>query len=80
MEESTKNESTEHSKQNETQETEAAKTGDTVKAGETSEDTTPKGAGDSANNMENLMDMYEESFKRFQEGEVVTGKIISVGR
>ncbi|GBC59520.1 30S ribosomal protein S1 [Desulfonema ishimotonii] len=30
--------------------------------------------------MESLMDMYEESFKRFQEGEVVTGKIISVDK
>ena len=30
--------------------------------------------------MENLMDMYEESFKRFAEGEVVTGKIISVDK
>ncbi len=30
--------------------------------------------------MENLMDMYEESFKRFEEGEVVTGKIISVDK
>ena len=26
------------------------------------------------------MDMYEESFKRFQEGEVVTGKVISVDK
>ncbi len=31
-------------------------------------------------NMEALMDMYEESFKRFQEGEVVTGKIISIDK
>jgi small subunit ribosomal protein S1 len=30
--------------------------------------------------MDNLMDMYEESFKRFQEGEVVTGRIISVDK
>jgi small subunit ribosomal protein S1 len=30
--------------------------------------------------MESLMDMYEESFKRFEEGEVVTGKIISVDK
>jgi len=37
----------------------------------------PKDAGGS---MENLMDMYEESFKRFQEGEVVTGRIISVDK
>lgn len=30
--------------------------------------------------METLMDMYEESFKRFAEGEVVTGRIISVDK
>ncbi len=30
--------------------------------------------------MEALMDMYEESFKRFAEGEVVNGKIISVDK
>ena len=33
---------------------------------------------DTDNSMENLMDLYEESFKRFAEGEVVTGRIISV--
>ncbi|MCP4749086.1 MAG: 30S ribosomal protein S1 [Desulfobacteraceae bacterium] len=30
--------------------------------------------------MESLMDLYEESFKRFAEGEVVTGKIISIDK
>jgi small subunit ribosomal protein S1 len=30
--------------------------------------------------MDTLMDMYEESFKRFGEGEVVTGRIISVDK
>jgi small subunit ribosomal protein S1 len=30
--------------------------------------------------MESLMDLYEESFKRFAEGEVVTGRIISVDK
>ena len=30
--------------------------------------------------MANLMDMYEESFKRFAEGELVTGRIISVDK
>ena len=30
--------------------------------------------------MEELMSMYEESFKRFAEGEVVTGRIISVDK
>ncbi len=34
-------------------------------------------AGD---DMASLMEMYEESFKRFAEGEVVTGKIISVDK
>ncbi|MGD9182695.1 MAG: 30S ribosomal protein S1 [Desulfobacterales bacterium] len=41
-----------------------------------SEDTS-KGQGDS---MESVMDMYEESFKRFAEGEVVTGRIISIDK
>ena len=30
--------------------------------------------------MEELMDLYEESFKRFAEGEVVTGRVISVDK
>jgi small subunit ribosomal protein S1 len=30
--------------------------------------------------MESVMDMYEESFKRFAEGEVVTGRIISIDK
>ena len=42
---------------------------------DTSEDVQDAGAG-----MDNLMDMYEESFKRFAEGEVVTGRIISVDK
>ncbi|MDD3991274.1 MAG: 30S ribosomal protein S1 [Desulfobacterales bacterium] len=33
-----------------------------------------------AETMENLMEMYEESFKRFAEGEVVNGRIISVDK
>ncbi len=36
-------------------------------------------AGDDVS-MESLMDLYEESFKRFAEGEVVKGRIISVDR
>ena len=31
-------------------------------------------------NVNHLMDMYEESFRRFQEGEVVSGRIISVDK
>ncbi len=37
-------------------------------------------AASSEESMENLMDMYEESFKRFAEGEVVTGRIISIDK
>jgi small subunit ribosomal protein S1 len=35
---------------------------------------------DSEQSMDSLMEMYEESFKRFAEGEVVTGRIISVDK
>ncbi len=35
---------------------------------------------DGEESMEQLMDLYEESFKRFAEGEVVTGKIISMDK
>ena len=35
---------------------------------------------DSGDSMESVMNLYEESFKRFAEGEVVTGRIISVDK
>jgi len=44
---------------------------------ESSSKETSKGPVDS---MESVMDMYEESFKRFAEGEVVTGRIISIDK
>ncbi len=34
----------------------------------------------SEESMEKLMDMYDESFKRFQEGEVVSGRVISIDK
>lgn len=37
-------------------------------------------AKESDNSMESAMDLYEESFKRFAEGEVVTGRIISIDK
>ena len=37
----------------------------------------PPDPGDS---MESVMDMYEESFKRFAEGEVVSGRVISIDK
>jgi len=39
-----------------------------------------KSADKSSVNMDDMMDMYEESFKRFAEGEVVSGRIISVDK
>jgi len=35
---------------------------------------------ESGDSMENVMNLYEESFKRFAEGEVVTGRIISIDK
>ena len=39
-----------------------------------------KAVQSSEENMDDLMSMYEESFKRFAEGEVVTGRIISIDK
>jgi small subunit ribosomal protein S1 len=39
-----------------------------------------KSAGQPGESMDSMMDMYEESFKRFEEGEVVTGRIISMDK
>ena len=35
---------------------------------------------DSGDSMESVMDLYEESFKRFAEGELVTGRVISIDK
>ena len=54
-----------------------------AEASEGNADETPEDITDDLDqeeSMENLMDLYEESFKRFAEGEVVTGKIISVDK
>ena len=54
----------------------------TVSEEEQKEETTASAsaAGGSGESMEKLLDLYEESFKRFAEGEVVTGRIISVDK
>jgi small subunit ribosomal protein S1 len=44
------------------------------------EDASAEAMPEDEESMESLMEMYEESFKRFAEGEVVTGKIISVDK
>jgi len=45
-----------------------------------SDDKTSVDVPESDESMESLMDMYEESFKRFTEGEVVKGRIISIDK
>jgi small subunit ribosomal protein S1 len=50
---------------------------DTVVGEKPSSDSTQQDSGDT---MESLMDMYEESFKRFGEGEVVSGRVISIDK
>jgi small subunit ribosomal protein S1 len=74
-------------KNNATESAEASGTGDELAAGqgqvtdETQSQQAKSTDGKSgSDNMEELMDMYEESFKRFAEGEVVTGRIISVDK
>ena len=51
-----------------------------AESSDTDQDIPAQPAKDAGSSMENLMDMYEESFKRFQEGEVVTGRIISIDK
>ena len=46
----------------------------------TETDTSAESAQDLGESMENAMNLYEESFKRFAEGEVVTGHIISIDK
>lgn len=80
MEDSKKNESTQHSNLQETVGTETDKKDDALKTEGKTEDQKSKDARATSDDMENFMDMYEESFKRFQEGEVVAGRIISVDK
>jgi small subunit ribosomal protein S1 len=53
---------------------------DSGKSETTSTDTHADDLQDSGESMESVMNLYEESFKRFAEGEVVTGRIISIDK
>ncbi len=66
--------------QPESPETESVPSNDDLKPEVSFEPQSGKENQDSGASMESVMDMYEESFKRFAEGEVVTGRIISVDR
>jgi len=66
------------------QETTGASKGDSGAAGASRESSVAreesKSAGKPGDSVDKMMDMYEESFKRFDEGEVVTGRIISMDK
>ena len=51
-----------------------------LKADQSSTDPSEDSSRDPGESMESVMDMYEESFKRFAEGEVVTGRVISIDK
>jgi small subunit ribosomal protein S1 len=52
----------------------------TLKSETTSTDTHADAVPESGDSMESVMNLYEESFKRFAEGEVVSGRIISIDK
>jgi small subunit ribosomal protein S1 len=51
-----------------------------LKSETTSTDTHADAVPESGDSMESVMNLYEESFKRFAEGEVVSGRIISIDK
>ena len=53
---------------------------DELESQEAESDQPSESSPDASESMENVMNLYEESFKRFAEGEVVTGRIISVDK
>ncbi len=80
MENSDKNDETEKLEQNNLSDPTASQQNDELKHDPSPDDKSSKDVQLSDDKMENLVNMYEESFKRFREGEVVTGKIISVDK
>jgi len=80
MDNSGKNDSTEHTNKNDSQEKEAPQPDLDSNPDPSLKGVPSEAPQTSDNESEELMDMYEESFKRFQEGEVVTGKVISVDK
>ena len=53
---------------------------ETPQADESLKDASEESTPETAESMTSVMDMYEESFKRFAEGEVVNGRIISIDK
>ncbi len=76
MEDLTDNSSTENNNKGDL-ENDSAPAGEIEETQEASESDVTQAADD---DMESMMDLYEESFKRFAEGEVVIGRIISIDK
>ena len=77
---SQQNDETEQLEQNNLSDPAASQQNDEPKQDSSPDDKSSEDDQISDGKMENLENMYEESFKRFREGEVVTGKIISVDK
>ncbi len=80
MENLVKNDVTEQLNKNDLSDTAVTQQNESLKSDISVDNESLKEVQSSGDSMENLMDMYEESFKRFEEGELVTGRIISVDK
>jgi small subunit ribosomal protein S1 len=61
-------------------ETEVKQESEEIDSEASADESTAEDASELDESMESMMDLYEESFKRFTEGEVVTGRIISIDK
>ena len=59
---------------------EAKQESEELKANDSADEPSDDDISEPDETMESMMDLYDESFKRFTEGEVVTGKIISIDK
>lgn len=80
MENSEKNDLTEHLSKDDSPNAADQQPEQKLHTDEFVEDSMPEDHQSHDDSPEDLMGMYEESFKRFQEGEVVSGKIVSVDK
>ncbi len=80
MENLVTNDATEQLNKEDLLETTVAQQNEELEFSTSADDKSLEDVQNSGDTMESLMDMYEESFKRFAEGEIVIGKIIAVDK
>ena len=80
MEELTSSSSTEKNVNKSDLQSDAGQTGQSEEMPNASTPGGPEAKKAAGDDMESMMDLYEESFKRFAEGEVVKGRIISIDK